>query len=79
MIATHPFANLTLDELRIKVVGTTVYKSSGKPFKSGKWNATVKDVLIHPITQRLAFLFEEDESYVEAGRCLPGKDNEIME
>jgi len=40
-----------------------------KPFKSGFKKNTVKDVITHPILNVPAYIFEEDESYVECRRC----------
>lgn len=44
-------------------------KYSSKPFKSGLKENTVKDVIEHPILGTPAFVFEEDGSCVECGRC----------
>jgi hypothetical protein len=53
------------------MVGKKVCKYSGKPFLSRLKENTVKDVdIIHPITGRLCFTFEEDVSYVECRQCL---------
>lgn len=43
--------------------------NSPKPFKSGSQTNTVKGVIVHPILQKPAFTFVEDESYVECRRC----------
>ena len=40
-----------------------------KPFKSGNKFNTIKGVIVHPILQKPAFTFVEDESYVECRRC----------
>ncbi len=50
-------------------VGKQVFKSSGKPFKSKSAINTVKDVIMHPILHCPAFIFNEDDSYVECDRC----------
>lgn len=50
-------------------VGTSVYKMSGKPFKSGSKINTVKAVIDHPRIGVPAFEFAEDDSVVEARRC----------
>lgn len=50
-------------------VGKQVVKISKKPFKSKSLIATVKGVITHPITNREAFVFNEDESYVECKKC----------
>lgn len=51
-------------------IGKQVYKdSSGKPFKSGLKVNTVKGVIDHPILNIPAYIFEEDDSYVECRRC----------
>lgn len=58
-----------LSELREFWIGKTVVKYSGKKFKSGKTTATVKDLIIHPITKIPAITFIEDDSYVECRKC----------
>lgn len=49
-------------------IGKQVMKKQ-KPFKSGNRINTVKGVINHPILNRPAFVFEEDDSYVECNRC----------
>ncbi len=53
------------------LIGQKVFKRhSGKPFKSGlKVNTAKTATLLHPVTGKLCFTFEEDESYVEASKC----------
>ncbi len=46
-----------------------VCKKSGSPFKSKLKVNTIKDVIVHPITGKPAYLFEEDDSYVEVRMC----------
>lgn len=47
-----------------------VYKSSGKPFKSGKKVNTVKEIIQHPILKgEQAYTFIEDDSYVSVVQC----------
>lgn len=46
-------------------IGCKVVKVSGKPFKSQKKIATVKAISINPYTNKLAALFEEDDSVVD--------------
>jgi hypothetical protein len=58
-----------LSEIREFWVGKTVSKYSGRKFKSGKKNATVKDVILHPIIKIPAITFIEDDSYVECRKC----------
>ena len=41
-----------------------------KPFKSGFLINTIKGVINHPQLQIPAYIFEEDESYVECRRCI---------
>lgn len=54
------------------LIGKKVIKfPSNKPFKSGFKTNTVKDVIVHEITGRPAFTFEEDDSYVECRQCIP--------
>jgi len=40
-----------------------------KPFKSGNKINTIKGVINHPILDIPAYIFEEDDSYVECRRC----------
>lgn len=61
---------------RIYPEGTKVVKFSGKPFKSGEYVNTVKDVIEHPdkIDKDTgkgvpAYTFVEDDSIVECARC----------
>lgn len=50
-------------------VGRKVTKDSGKPFKSGLKENTVKGVVEHPVLKIPAFTFDEDESVVECRQC----------
>jgi hypothetical protein len=50
-------------------VGYKVTKVSGKPFKSGLQINKVKDFTINPNTGKVALLFEEDDSVVDAYIC----------
>lgn len=50
-------------------IGQKVRKVSGKPFKSRFLEATVERVVLHPFTNRPAFLLVEDQTVVEAGQC----------
>lgn len=55
-----------------ELIGKKVVKfSSGKPFKSGLRENTVKGIITHEITGHPAFIFEEDDSYVETQICFP--------
>ena len=45
-----------------------------RPFKSGQKINTIKGVMVHPITGRPAYTFEEDDSHVEAFRCKIAED-----
>jgi hypothetical protein len=47
-----------------------VSKKSRKPFKSGEKIATVKEIINHPILNRPAYTFYEDDSYVAVERCI---------
>lgn len=51
-------------------VGTKVRKTSSKPFKSDEKINTIKGTVMHPKLNLLCYTFEEDESYVEARRCI---------
>jgi hypothetical protein len=57
-------------EYTLLPVGTKVKKISGKPFKSKKQINTVRDFVIHPFTKRPAYLFQEDDSFVECRQCV---------
>lgn len=50
-------------------VGRKVAKDSGKPFKSGLKQNTVKTVVPHPVLNIPAFTFVEDDSMVECRQC----------
>ena len=47
----------------------TKEKYKQKPFKSGFKTNTIKGVVDHPILHIPAYIFLEDESYVECRRC----------
>jgi len=60
-------------------IGKRVRKhKSNKPFKSTFWINTVKGVIVHPIINRPAYTFEEDDTYVECGRCQVVPDNQEL-
>jgi hypothetical protein len=60
-------------------IGKRVRKhKSNKPFKSTFWINTVKGVIVHPILNRPAYTFEEDDTYVECGRCQVVPDNQEL-
>lgn len=44
--------------------------NSGKPFKSGEKVNTIRGVIIHPILNIPAYIFDEDDSFVECRRCV---------
>lgn len=54
---------------KVRKVNIKKRKSNKKKFKSGKYCNTVKGVIDHPVLGIPAFVFEEDESYVECRRC----------
>lgn len=64
----------TEDDLRA-MIGKQVVKCSGngkrasKPFKSGNKQNTVKDLIVSPYTNKLAFIFNEDDSCVDCDQC----------
>lgn len=66
---------MSLNEDYKEMVGQRVWKKpinskfSPKPFKSGFQINTVKDVVISPYTNNLAFTFQEDESIVDCKIC----------
>lgn len=51
-------------------IGKQVRKTSSKPFKSHEQINTVKGVIEHPILKVPAYIFQEDESFVECRRCI---------
>ncbi len=53
-----------------ELVGRTVIKKSGKPFKSGAKKGTVTGTMLHPTSGHLCYTFAEDDSYVECFRCI---------
>ena len=61
-----------------KQVCKTTLKKHGnpKPFRSGNKVNTVKGVIMHPIMNIPAYLFVEDDSYVECRRCHLIEDKE---
>lgn len=61
--------NVTNEEA-IANIGKIVRKSSLKPFKSGFTYNTIIGVIEHPILKIPAYIFYEDDSYVECRRCI---------
>ncbi len=57
--------SVTLAECE-SLVGKSVIKVSGKPFKSGLKANVVRAVTVNPHTDRLAFTFFDDDSIVDA-------------
>lgn len=53
----------------VNMIGKKV-KKANKPFKSGNKENTVKGIIINQQINRLAFIFEEDDSNVECWRCV---------
>ena len=51
-------------------IGKKVCKKSGSPFKSKLKVNTISGIVIHWITGKLAYTFEEDSSIVETKQCL---------
>lgn len=58
------------------MIGKKVWKNSKtnsgstpKPFKSGLRVNTVTAIIVHPLTGKDAFTFEEDDSFVECRLC----------
>jgi hypothetical protein len=60
---------LVKKEQYMDMVGQKVIKKSKKPFKSMYQVATVKAVVKHAVKDAPAYLFEEDDSYVECYMC----------
>lgn len=49
-------------------VGRKCKKKSPKPFKSGEKINTIKGIIDHPHLHKPAYIFYEDDSYVECGK-----------
>lgn len=60
-------------------IGKAVYKPSGKPFKSGLKHNTVKELVINPNTNKVAYSFNEDDSVVDVYQCELVESVEIVE
>jgi len=61
-------------------IGRRVHKPiSKKPFKSGLLINVVKGVINHPILNIPAYVFEEDDSYVECRRCALVDTHEVVD
>lgn len=52
------------------LLGQTVIKRSGKPFKSGQKVATIRGFVKHPDLGITCFTFNEDDSYVACYQCV---------
>lgn len=50
-------------------VDTVIIKASGKPFKSGLIEATVRAVGVNPHTGKPGFYFYDDDSIVDCHFC----------
>jgi hypothetical protein len=56
--------------MSVDMVGRKVFKKSMKPFKSMLRVNTVKGIIPHPMCPgKLAYIFEEDDSYVSCESC----------
>jgi hypothetical protein len=53
----------------ILTIGTKVFKTSGKPFKSGSKINTIRGITINPKTGYPAYTFHDDDSIVDARTC----------
>ena len=60
---------LETKEMYENMLSKKVVKISGRPFKSGDRTATTVDMVKNPHSERWAFTFEEDDSFVDCGRC----------
>ncbi len=58
----------------MSLIGCSVKKVSGKPFKSGLKTNTIKGFMRHPQINRKAFTFFEDDSYVACYMCFVFKE-----
>lgn len=67
LIVIHE-AEMRKDDPYISWVGKRVSKRK-KPFKSGNKTNTVSGITINPNTGKHAFVFEEDDSIVDANIC----------
>lgn len=54
-------------------IGIKVKKISNKPFKSKEKINTICGYMKHPVTNRLCYVFLEDNSYVETFMCTEAK------
>lgn len=67
---------MSIMENYLQNIGKSCIKTSKegtvpKPFKSGFRANTIKGVIEHPILEgQMAYVFEEDDSYVEVRRCV---------
>jgi hypothetical protein len=52
---------------------------NNKKFKSGSVINTVKGVINHPVLDIPAYVFEEDDSYVECHRCFLVDTHEVVD
>lgn len=50
--------------------GFSIVKKNLKPFKSGEKIATVLGYCWHPTTERLCYIVDEQDCYVEAAECV---------
>lgn len=65
-----------LKELGIEIVPVPpfqVRKKSELPFKSGFRTNTVRGTTINPYTGKPAYVFIEDDTFVECQMCVPGE------
>jgi len=51
-------------------IGMKAKKKSKKPFKSGEKINTIKGFTINPFTDKYAFTFCEDDSFVDIKQCI---------
>lgn len=58
------------------MIGNMVYKISGKPFKSRLKINTIKGFLFDKRFNKLAYTFNEDDSFVHCDKCLIIERNE---
>ena len=69
---------MTIEELKAKWVGRRICKKSLKPFKFGEKIGTIKDVVYpHPNNDVIAFQIKEDDTMVEAWRCVDVNSMEV--
>lgn len=61
--------DISFDVAIVNIGKRCIKGGSGKPFKGGGKVNTIVGVIVHPILGIPAYVFAEDDSYVECRRC----------